>query len=63
VKVLPFLLVPYLAFPIDIVPDFIPVLGYMDDIAIVLGTFALAIRWTSRNVIDELLGRLGEAAK
>lgn len=62
VKVLPFLLVPYLAFPIDIIPDFIPVLGYMDDVAIVLGTFALAIRWTPRVVIDDLLRQLGEPA-
>ena len=58
VKALPFLLVPYLLSPIDIVPDFIPVLGYLDDVGIVLGTLALVMRWTPRPVIDDLLGRL-----
>jgi uncharacterized membrane protein YkvA (DUF1232 family) len=31
-----FLLLGYLAFPVDLVPDFVPVLGYADD-AIVIG--------------------------
>ncbi|GAA3778337.1 YkvA family protein [Streptomyces chiangmaiensis] len=49
------LLVGYLALPIDLVPDFIPVLGYADDaiaVALVLrtvirqaGTDALASHW------------------
>jgi uncharacterized membrane protein YkvA (DUF1232 family) len=34
------LLVAYLVFPIDVVPDFIPVLGYADDAIVV----ALALR-------------------
>jgi uncharacterized membrane protein YkvA (DUF1232 family) len=63
VKLLPFLLVPYLAMPIDIVPDFIPVLGYLDDVAIVLGTFALVIRLTPRAVIDDLFSQIIAARK
>jgi uncharacterized membrane protein YkvA (DUF1232 family) len=55
VKVLPFLLAGYLASPIDLVPDFLPVLGYVDDVAIILGTLALVMRWTPRTAIDELL--------
>ena len=58
VKVLPFLLVGYLAFPIDIIPDFIPVLGYVDDVAVILGTLAMVIRLTPRTVIDDLLRQL-----
>lgn len=36
VRVRMWLLFAYLAFPIDLVPDFIPVLGYADDV-VVLG--------------------------
>ena len=36
------LLLGYLAFPIDLVPDFIPVLGYADD-AIVIGLVLRAV--------------------
>ena len=37
-------LVPYLAMPIDLVPDFIPVAGYLDDAVLV----ALALRYVLR---------------
>ena len=61
VKALPVLLVPYLLSPIDIIPDFIPVLGYMDDVGIVLGTFALAIKLTPRELIDDLFRQVRAA--
>jgi uncharacterized membrane protein YkvA (DUF1232 family) len=38
------LLLAYLAFPLDLVPDFIPVLGYADDAIIV----AAVLRWVVR---------------
>ena len=38
------LLLAYLAFPFDLVPDFIPVLGYADDAIIV----AAVLRWVVR---------------
>jgi len=37
-------LVPYLAMPIDLVPDFIPVAGYLDDAVLV----AIALRYVLR---------------
>jgi uncharacterized membrane protein YkvA (DUF1232 family) len=38
------LLLAYLAFPIDLVPDFIPVLGYADDAIIVVGVLRSVVR-------------------
>jgi uncharacterized membrane protein YkvA (DUF1232 family) len=47
------LLLAYLAFPIDIVPDFIPVLGYADDVVVV----ALVLRSVIRAAGQEPLER------
>jgi uncharacterized membrane protein YkvA (DUF1232 family) len=38
------LLLAYLALPIDLVPDFVPVLGYADDVIVVLITLRSVIR-------------------
>ncbi|MGH3877016.1 MAG: YkvA family protein [Actinophytocola sp.] len=38
------LLLAYLAMPIDLVPDFVPVLGYADDAIIVMATLRGVIR-------------------
>ena len=38
------LLLGYLAFPIDLVPDFVPVLGYADDVIVILLTLRGVIR-------------------
>jgi uncharacterized membrane protein YkvA (DUF1232 family) len=46
------LLVAYLAMPLDLVPDFIPVAGQLDDAILV----ALGLRWVvrgSRNLVTE----------
>ena len=57
VKIIPVLLLIYLTSPIDFVPDFIPVLGYMDDVVIALLALALIIRLTSGPVVLDLLQR------
>lgn len=57
VKALPVLLVLYLANPIDLIPDFIPVLGYLDDVAVVLLVLALTMRFTPRSVVDDAMRR------
>ena len=38
------LLLAYLAFPIDLVPDFIPVIGYADDVVIVAAVLRSVVR-------------------
>lgn len=45
------LLLGYLAFPVDLVPDFIPVLGYADDVIVV----AVALRAVVRRVGSDAL--------
>ncbi|PKB67314.1 MAG: hypothetical protein BZY81_05005 [SAR202 cluster bacterium Io17-Chloro-G4] len=57
VKLIPILLLLYLSSPIDLVPDFIPVLGYLDDVVIALLALALIIRLTSGPVVVDLLQR------
>lgn len=45
--------VAYALSPIDLIPDFIPVIGYLDDIIIVPLGLALAVRMIPPAVLDE----------
>ena len=51
-KLLAFLTVVYALSPIDLIPDFIPVLGYLDDVLILPGMVALTIRSIPAEVIE-----------
>jgi uncharacterized membrane protein YkvA (DUF1232 family) len=53
-KVALWLLLPYLASPIDLIPDFIPVLGHLDDAALVAAALAYVVRRSGREVVEEL---------
>jgi uncharacterized membrane protein YkvA (DUF1232 family) len=53
VRVRLWLLLGYLAMPIDLVPDFVPVLGYADDVVVV----ALVLRSVARRAGPEALDR------
>ena len=46
-------LVLYVASPLDLVPDFIPVVGYFDDLLIVLIGAGLLLRSIPRYIIEE----------
>lgn len=48
--------------PIDLIPDFIPVLGYLDDLVVVPLGVALVVRLTPREVVEEAQARAAEAA-
>jgi uncharacterized membrane protein YkvA (DUF1232 family) len=50
----------YLASPVDIVPDFIPILGQLDDLLIVPGLVWLATRFIPRSVIAECRARVSQ---
>ena len=52
-KILAGIAVFYVLSPIDLIPDFIPVLGYLDDIILVPGIIALAIRFIPEEVFKE----------
>ncbi len=47
------LVVAYALSPIDLIPDFIPVLGYVDDVLIVPAGIALAIKMIPQEVLTE----------
>jgi uncharacterized membrane protein YkvA (DUF1232 family) len=55
VKLIPVVLVVYLSIPFDIIPDFVPVLGYLDDVALALLALVLIIKMTPRPVVLDLL--------
>ena len=61
VKAVPFLLLLYLASPIDLIPDVIPVLGYLDDVVITLLAFMLILKLTSGQVVQDLIQQAREA--
>jgi uncharacterized membrane protein YkvA (DUF1232 family) len=48
------LLLAYLAFPIDVVPDFIPILGYADDVVIVTATLRSVVRRAGADAVRRL---------
>ena len=47
------LLVGYLAMPIDLVPDFIPVVGYLDDAALVVVVLRALVRSNGPELLRE----------
>ncbi len=48
----------YLASPIDIIPDFIPVLGQLDDLLVLFLGLGVVLWLTPRHVIEDLLAEL-----
>ena len=45
--------VPYLAMPFDLVPDFIPVVGYLDDAVVVAFVLRRVLRGAGPELIEE----------
>lgn len=48
----------YLAFPIDVIPDFIPVIGELDDLAVLIFGLDWFIRNAPANVVEEHMARI-----
>ncbi len=43
----------YLMLPFDLIPDFIPVIGYLDDVIIVPSLFLLGIELIPKEIIED----------
>jgi uncharacterized membrane protein YkvA (DUF1232 family) len=48
----------YLALPFDLIPDFLPVIGHLDDVLIVPGLIFLALRLVPSEIYDDHRQRL-----
>lgn len=57
-KAVIFLVIAYSLSPIDIIPDFVPILGYLDDLVLVPLGIALAIRLVPQDVYADARARV-----
>ncbi len=55
--------VAYALSPIDLIPDFVPVLGYLDDLVLIPLGLALAVRMTPRSVLADCRARARETIR
>lgn len=62
-KVLVACIVAYAFSPIDLIPDFVPVLGYLDDLVLIPMGIALAIKLVPPHVLAECRARAHEAIR
>src|SRR5262245_33820874 len=53
----------YALSPIDLIPDFIPVLGYLDDLIIVPLGIVLAVKLVPRDLMSEFRAQAARRAK
>lgn len=58
----PLVVALYFLFPIDLLPDFIPLLGQLDDFGVVLLGMALFIKLAPQLVVEEHRYRLNQAS-
>lgn len=63
VRLLALMIAAYAFSPIDLIPDFIPVLGYLDDLILLPLGILLVIRLTPETVIADSRAKAQEAAE
>ncbi len=56
------LVVAYALSPIDLIPDFIPVIGYLDDLLLVPAGLWIVMRFIPKEVMDDCRGRAAAMA-
>lgn len=57
-KFIPAMALLYIALPFDIIPDWLPIVGGLDDIAIVAGAITLFIRVCNPDIVDEHMDQI-----
>ena len=60
--IIPGLMIGYLIFPVDLLPDFIPVLGQLDDLAILALGIKLFIELSPKDIVREYWGEAAGAS-
>ena len=60
-KLLVAAIVAYALSPIDLIPDFVPILGYLDDLVLIPLGIALAIRMIPSSILEECRARSRES--
>ena len=61
VRILAVLIAAYAFSPIDLIPDFIPVIGYLDDLILIPLGLALVIRFTPPDVLESARAKAQQA--
>jgi len=56
---IPLFIVLYFFSPIDFIPDFLPILGQLDDIGVILFGMSLIVRFSPQTIVEEHKRALG----
>ncbi|MCT9852224.1 DUF1232 domain-containing protein [Priestia megaterium] len=61
VKLLSILIIAYAFSPVDLIPDFVPVLGYLDDIILIPFAIKFVLKLIPKDVLDECREKVRES--